>query len=100
MIVLVTYDLTGPAASYAKFYELLKAQQKWAHYLASTWLLKTTKSTDELTAEIKPLVLAGDRVLVIRVDTTMRANGMMPKDAWEWINREYTEAQQETLNFR
>lgn len=100
MILLVSYDLKGPAASYAKFYELLKAQPKWAHYLASTWLLKTTKTTDQLAAEIKPLVLSGDRILLIKVDPEMRANGLMPKDAWEWINREYTDAQQGALNLR
>lgn len=91
MILLVTYDLKGPASNYKRLFEVLQSHEKWSHYLASTWLLKTDKTPDQLIAELNPLVVRGDRVLVIRIDTGVRANGRMPKDAWEWINQVYTE---------
>jgi hypothetical protein len=83
MILLVTYDLKGPAGSYSGMFDALKAQTSWWHYLHSTWLVDTKLNEDELFLEIKPHLVTGDRVLIVRIVNGY--TGWLPEKAWKWM---------------
>jgi hypothetical protein len=56
MILIITYDLRTPK-DYHDFYEAIKAQGeqgKWWHYMASTWLLSTMKTPQEVFDAVHP----------------------------------------------
>ncbi|MDP3722942.1 MAG: hypothetical protein Q8R91_05530 [Candidatus Omnitrophota bacterium] len=84
MILLVTYDLKSPSTEYLPLYEYLKTQDNWMHYIASTWLIKTSKTPNEIVDGIKPHLREGDHVMVVKFDRPYQ--GWMPKRAWEWID--------------
>lgn len=86
MMLIVSYNLKGPSNSYVKFYEVLKSQPKWWHYLTDTWLIITSKTPDQLIQDLQPYYKDGDRVLIAKINPSPRPNGWMPKDAWDWIN--------------
>lgn len=85
MILIVTYDLKGPY-NYIPFYEALKQQGSWWHYLTSTWLISTAKTPEQVFQAISPLMLTTDRMLIFELGKTY--NGWLPKDAWEWIQQQ------------
>lgn len=85
MIVVVTYDLNTANADYTPFYESLKAQGDWWHYLKSTWLISTNKSPLQISNEVLPKLYTNDRLLVARLSREMAA-GWLAKEAWDWIS--------------
>jgi hypothetical protein len=85
MILVVTYDLKQPAASYEPLFEALKSQDSWAHYMSSTWLVATEDSPNELWDKLGDHIFKGDRMLITRLAPGY--HGWMPTKAWEWIKR-------------
>ena len=88
MILIVTYDLRSPK-DYHEFYEAVKLQGKWWHYMASTWLLSTTKTPQEVVDAIFPHMDPQDLLFVCEL--TNKYQGRLPKVAWDWINAELPE---------
>jgi hypothetical protein len=83
MILLVTYDLKGPAGSYSDLFELLKEQDSWWHYMSSTWLVQTDLDADQLVDQIRAYIKPGDRLLVLPMKPGYQ--GLLPRKAWTWI---------------
>jgi hypothetical protein len=88
MILIVTYDLRSPK-DYHEFYEAVKLQGKWWHYMASTWLLSTTKTPQEVVDAIFPHMDPQDLLFVCEL--TNKYQGRLPKVAWDWIKAELPE---------
>src|SRR3989338_8562801 len=86
MILIVTYELRGPH-NYLPFYEAIKNQGNWWHYLASTWLLSTSKTLKEVYNEIAPLMLNTDSLLITEMGSS-QPQGWLPKAAWDWIQEQ------------
>ena len=63
MILLVTYDLKAKR-DYTAFYEAIKQQGVWWHYLSSTWLLSTSKSPEEVMLAIRSDMDKQDYLLI------------------------------------
>jgi hypothetical protein len=82
MILLISYDLKGPY-NYTNFYEALKKQGTWWHYLSSTWLISTIKTPVQVFEELRNHISNEDRILITEMGKTY--NGWLPKDAWDWI---------------
>ncbi len=85
MILVVTYDLKQPAASYTELFDTLKSRESWAHYISATWLVATDESPKELSKALTNLIYEGDRMLIFQL--TPAYYGWMPRKAWEWIRR-------------
>jgi hypothetical protein len=83
-VVLVTYDLKTPGRIYTTFYDTLKSQGNWWHYLSTTWLIQTTKTPGQVYSALAPHITTNDLILVLPV--TKPCFGWLPKDAWDWIN--------------
>jgi hypothetical protein len=83
MILMVSYDLKQSAGSYTALFEILKGEENWWHYLASTWLVETDKSPRDFSGELVAHTYKGDRLLVTELSSN-RA-GWLPTKAWDWI---------------
>ena len=82
---IICYDLKQPIDSYQKLFSELQASHSWWHYLASTWIVLRYESFVELLRKLRPLIYAGDRLLVMPAKGP--ADGWLSKDAWDWINK-------------
>jgi hypothetical protein len=82
-VLIVTYDLKTPNVNYAPFYEALKKQDGWWHHISSAWLISTTKTPQQLHAELAPFLNNKDFILITQV--TPPYWGSLPKEAWDWI---------------
>jgi len=82
-VLLVTYDLKTQGKIYTPFYEALKQQGQWWHYIASTWLIATTKTPQEVYAAVAPHLTVSDFILVVPIKRPYY--GFLPKDAWDWM---------------
>jgi hypothetical protein len=85
MILIVTYDLRSPK-DYHDLYEVVKLQGKWWHYMASTWLLSTTKEPQQVVDAMLPHMDPMDLLFVCEL--TPKFQGRLPQQAWDWINTE------------
>ena len=83
MILIVTYELKV-VRDYGQLYEALKLQGTWWHYLASTWLIDTTKTPQQVWEALQPHLDQRDSILISELGH--RHQGWLPKAAWEWIN--------------
>jgi hypothetical protein len=83
---LITYNLTQKASK--NYEELFKAIQHlgntWhdAKALESVWLLKSTKTVQEIYNAIRPNMHNDDYVLIVKAESHQ---GWMPRDASAWI---------------
>ena len=84
---LITYELKNPGRDYSGLYNTIKSLGLWWHYLASTWIIKssTTLSAREISDRLVPHIDSNDYLLVIKIDTT-DSQGWLPQDAWDWLN--------------
>ena len=93
MILIVTYDLKT-RRDYTAFYGALQQQGSWWHYIASTWLLSTDKSPEEVARALRPYMDLYDSLLVAELGG--RYNGYLPDEAWQWINNHAKTSREET----
>ena len=85
MILIVTYDLKTPK-DYHEFYEAVKQQGKWWHYMAWTWLLSTEKTPTQIVDALQSFLDPQDLLFVCELAPNYQ--GRLPKPAWEFINNE------------
>jgi hypothetical protein len=91
-VLVVVYEFRRSILGYEKFIDVLKSQDGWSRYMiAPCWLVKTSKSPDELYQELAPHMLDGDRVLIMKASKEYA--GFMPLPAWEWLNGNLETAQ-------
>lgn len=87
MVYVVSYDLRKPGKDYIGLTEQLQNSPRWWHYLESTWLIATPESASQLYNRLRAhLDKKDDSILIIEVGN--HVGGWLPKDAWEWIQRE------------
>jgi len=86
MVYVVSYDLRKRGKNYIGLTEQLQASPRWWHYLVSTWLISTTETANQLYARLAPHLDRDDSILIIEAGNGIQ--GWLPKDAWEWINKE------------
>jgi hypothetical protein len=83
---LITYDLKTPNWNYTGFYDALKNQGEWWHYLASTWIIKkTTLTPQQIYNNIAPHISRKDLILIVEI-VPQNKYGILPRDAWDWLD--------------
>ena len=85
MTILVTYDIKKAERDYKEFYEVLKKQGSWWHYISSTWLLDTEKAPEEVADAIRPYMDNSDSLFVVEI--TRNYSGFLSEKAWAWMHR-------------
>lgn len=83
MILIVTYDLKG-FQDYSELFAKIREQGPWWHYMTTTWLVDTTKSPQDVSVALRPLMGPQDFLLVAEMGRNYQ--GWLPKEAWDWIN--------------
>ena len=84
-VLLVTYDLKTVGRDYKPFFEALKQQGHWWHYLEAAWLIHTSKGPKDVYNAIVTNITTSDRLLVIEVKRPYW--GYMAQEAWDWIEQ-------------
>lgn len=65
MRMLITYDLRAPGRDYTKLYAAIKAQgTTWIHPLESTWIINTSKTTEQVRDALTSHMDDNDKVFV------------------------------------
>jgi len=82
--LLITYDLKTPGRIYKPFYDALKDEANWWHYLSSTWIVITEKDPQEMHTILGQHLSINDSILIVEV-TVGTYWGFLAKDAWDWI---------------
>jgi hypothetical protein len=81
----ISYDLNKPGQDYDRLHAEIKRTARWAHVLASTWLVWTTETVKELQGRLNRVVHRNNRLFLSRV--TRENGGWMDKAVWAWLNR-------------
>lgn len=80
----ITYDLKAPGRNYESLYEAIKQTGQWWHYLESTWLVATDKTSQQIWDSLAPSIDKNDSLLIIEIRKDRY--GLLPAKAWEWID--------------
>jgi hypothetical protein len=83
-VLLVTYDLRTAGRDYNPFFESLKQQGNWWHYISSTWLISTLLSPQQLYSNVVRHITTSDSLLIIPIKRPYW--GYLSNEAWEWID--------------
>jgi hypothetical protein len=86
--LLIGYDLNRPGQNYPELIEYLKSYGTVWHYLDSTWLIVTWKSTIQVRDEIKAYVDSTDEVLVVNVTGDAWASFGLSDKANRWLKEQ------------
>jgi hypothetical protein len=86
MIYLITYELNQKDKDYSGFYNEIKSDHAWWHYIDTTWLIKTEETPQQISDRLLPyLNKETDNLLIIKVDPTIK-QGWLSKEAWKWVD--------------
>jgi len=88
MIYLFTYDLK-PKRRVDRLIEALKTFPAWCNYLERTWLLATyDEYADQINDRLRQHLGDNDHYLIVRIAQDYQ--GMLPEEAWEWVEETAT----------
>lgn len=93
MLYSINYDLRGPKAEYEPLLSAIKSVGKWWHYLDSMWLVVSQDSVKDLYLRLSPNLKSGDHLIILDV-TASAYYGILPRDAWPWIETRQREERQ------
>lgn len=84
---LITYDLSQPGRDYAKLIAAIKRYPGWCGVTESTWLIKTTESTEAVRDALVRVVDRNDKVFIIDVTGKAAAWFGLPTNISQWIKQ-------------
>lgn len=85
--LLVSYDLTMPSVEYKDLFKALKQDARWWHYLKTTWIVVGPRDAAALVKALRPHLFEGDRLLVTPIPAPDAMDGLLPQEAWDWLDR-------------
>jgi hypothetical protein len=83
-VLLITYDLKTPGKVYNDFFQAIQTQGEWWHFLGPTWLIWTTKTSQQVYNAIVPNLTTKDSLLIVPI--VRPYYGYLPKAAWDWMD--------------
>jgi hypothetical protein len=86
-MILITYELNNKTQDYSLLFDKIKSLgSSWWHYLGPTWIIKTSKSANEVSSSLLSYIdKSQDYLLVIEIDS-INKQGWLPQKAWDWLN--------------
>ena len=87
MIFAISHELKGKR-DYSPLFEKIMSLGEWMHYIKSVWVVETREpmAAHEVFRELDPYIDDRTDFLFI-VEVTRDYFGILPKDAWEWLNQ-------------
>lgn len=83
-IIMVDYDLISPGQKYEAISKYMK-QHSWAHALLSKWIVETSKTVEQVLADMQSITDANDKVIVTDITGARMAWHGLPTDVSNWI---------------
>ena len=82
-VLLVAHSPAQTKSDYLRLQDAIRSSgTKWWHYLDSVWFIATDKTVEQVGREL-PKIYDG---LVLVIEVARPAQGMLPEEAWGWIN--------------
>lgn len=92
MIISVSYELRKAGQNYQTLYDTIKTAPSWCHPMTSHWFIKTNESVQAWSDRLLRVIDQNDSLFVVDI-TGQSRQGWLPKDAWEWFEKnEYARA--------
>lgn len=85
--LLISYDLRDPHRDYGDLFRTIKRDSRWWHYLKSTWIVVGPRDVPTMVRTLRPHLEEGDRLLVVPVPAAEALDGLLPQEAWDWLDR-------------
>lgn len=86
-VYMIGYDLNRPGQNYPDLIDALKTYSTRWHCLDSTWLVKTTKSAEQIRDELTPHIDTGDELLVATLTGESAWHGF-DKNCADWLRNQ------------
>lgn len=83
---LISYDLRQPGRDYSSLHEHIKSYGQWAKPLESVWLIKSSRSVEQVRNAAQQHMDSNDRILVIDVTGRAAAWSNLPSKVSDWIH--------------
>ncbi len=80
--MLISYDLISPRTDYEELYDYLQSFRQSKHPLESVWVVRTNKKQDAIRDELKEIVDANDKILVVDITGCAAAWHNIPSEDW------------------
>lgn len=84
MVLIINCVLRNQLRDYTPFFNAIRANSAWWHFMDPTWIVNTNKTPHEFANLLYPHMENTDSLLVARL--TGEYEGWLPKEAWEWLN--------------
>ena len=84
-MLLISYDLHKPRQNYADLIAAIEAYGNYAHILESTWLIRTSKTAQQVCDDLRRHIDKDDHIFVTGVQEHNR-QGWLPQQMWNWMN--------------
>ena len=82
---LITYNTKTPNWNYTGFFNALQSIGPWWHYLDTTWIVKSSLTSQQVYSMLGPHLSRSDFILVVEIIPGNRY-GWLPQEAWNWID--------------
>jgi hypothetical protein len=79
----VSYDLQKPEEHYEDLFEELDDFKRAQRIMDNAWLVRSSKTADEIYGQLEEHLFRKDKLLVIEVSNNYK--GWLEDDAWHWI---------------
>ena len=83
MVYLVTYDVE-PSIKLPDLHETIQNFGEWLHVLDAVWMVKTSRTAEEISKAIRGVIGTHGYFLVITV--TRDFEGKLKDSCWPWIS--------------
>lgn len=87
MILLISFKLKSTTKDYTSLYAVLKSADSWSNYLGSTWIIRTDNPINTWLERLRQQMSPGDYMFIVDI-TKKERNGFLPKEAWEWLQKQ------------
>ena len=81
---LISYDLIAPGRNYQPVYDYMKGFSDHMKPLQTVYLVYTSKSAKQIRDDLRTLVDANDKIIVIQISTTTWATYNLPNTS-KWL---------------
>ena len=88
MIYVVSYLLNPKRDASQLLTEIQSPPVGWCHYLDDTWLIATNETAQAVYNRLSKYLVNTDMILIIEMKPDANYFGLLPEDAWDWIEQQ------------